>query len=650
LLTNPSAESRRLAVLIISNSEDSANSSVITIGKSEPASSDLAERDSVCELLSASNIQFDIISVKEITEHTLAGDDLINYVAVIITVPFSQFSDESVRLISAASQKLGISLVSSFDHADDRSKKMFGIESLGKKRLLKPLRIKIASWPGATGQKGMMINYGFLSGVPGIRSRGLNKLSWKLTWKKLTRLLRSMILPYFIAELMPEVTVIATDLKGNPVVWSYKYGIGINYYFSMQGTLILDKFNEMHRLVRSIIETNSGLGMASISLENTVALRLDDPGACCADYLNKGGVLSEEDWMALANLLEKTGIPLSVVYTPGWVDDGDRKGGRLFVDGLEIIKREPGALYDSCRVRYLRRGDHPCAYDHSAEYEGLRALAKKGLVEVHSHGLTHLAPDHRTWSSAKDRNKNAQWYHEFYHVKDRKVIEKEAQTNALSVSRDLILKDFGSLPLAFTPSGHRHGPDTDLLSFNAGYLLYSADYTGFYKKNLIIRNWKIRSVFLYLKNPSLFAVRSGYPFVGVVHDYEIKNGLDKFEKLIEKWTSGGVRKYLSMSTLIASLCSSMDARIDIGKSTLDLNIYMPTRPGDNKTFRELMGKEIPLKITWPDKMMPLDDKVNVSGGALLSSNQGSVNAITTLLIESAETPIIKVSLPFIKIQ
>jgi hypothetical protein len=382
--------------------------------------------------------------------------------------------------------------------------------------------------------------------------------------------------------------------------------------------------------------------MASVSLENTMILRLDDPGASSADYLDRGGILLKEDWADLGHLLRTRGIPLSVVYTPGWVDDGDNVKGKLFVEGRELVERKAGSVYDSSLVRYLTVRGEGRAYDHSSEFEGLKSLAQEGLIEVHSHGLTHLDTDHEAWASAEDKNSDTRWYHEFYHVKTGRPVERGEQSYALSTSKERILSHFGSRPLVFTPSGHRHGCDSDQLSIEAGYLLFYADYTAFLKKTFVIRNWKIRSVFLYLKNPSPFAARSGYPFIGVVHDYEIKDGLDRLNDLIEKWRVRGVTRFLSMNDLALSLCSTIDAQYDVEKSFLDLRLSLPTRPNAQDVFSELVGKKIQLKIILPDDTMPLGTPMSVSGGTLVSDNLDAESGIMTLLIESSESPTINI--------
>ena len=115
-------------------------------------------------------------------------------------------------------------------------------------------------------------------------------------------------------------------------------------------------------------------------------------------------------------------------------------------------------------------------------------------------------------------------------------------------------------PYAFTPSGHMHDRGCDILAHKAGYSLFSADYTGIAKDNLLIRNKKIVSLFLNFKEPTPFARESGYPVIGVVHDYEIKDDVANFVTIMDKWKQRGIQKFISLKDLIASLCATIESQ------------------------------------------------------------------------------------------
>jgi hypothetical protein len=197
----------------------------------------------------------------------------------------------------------------------------------------------------------------------------------------------------------------------------------------------------------------------------------------------------------------------------------------------------------------------------------------------------------------------------------------------------------------FTPSGHRHGPECDLLAHKAGYFLFSADYTGILKNNIIIRNWKIPSVFLYLKDPTSFASRSGYPFIGVVHDYEIKKGLDKFQEVIEKWRSTGIKNFVSMRDFTASLCIEVDAYYYAAESLMKIILTKPNYTTADIQTPDLRGAELHLRIVTPKGMVPVKNSILVSGATLVSSQFQNHNGDFGICLRLDNDPVAKITLP-----
>lgn len=638
--------SRRLAILLIIKNEKEPSSKYFTIGKNEPAISFRGEIENYCELLSGSNILFDIIEESKLKKSNFYNDNMIRYAAMILTVPFSNISNDVLSLIKEASFKLGISLITAYNQTDERSNGFFGIRSFRGKRILWPLKVKIKKWPNDAYTGDVIANYNLASGVLGIRKRGFRKLSITQSFKKGVRLLRSLIFPYFRVVLEPEAAVLVTNMKGTPLVWSYKFGKATNYYFALYKEIFLDKFNEMHRLVRSAIEENSGFGMAMVDLENTMVLRIDDPGACSADYLDRGGILEEDDWIELGELLQMREITASVMYTPGWVDDGDSRTGRLFLEGKKISKRESGKIYDSARVKYLRLNENYGQYNHESEYRGLKKLAEAGLVDVQSHGLTHLDPFHQSWAEAKDRHKNTSWYREFFYAVGNREVEDNLQLNAMIRSREKINELFGKVPCVITPSAHRQSSNSESLAFDSGFLIFSSDYTAILKGKDILRNWKIPSLFLCLKDPSPFASMAGYPFVGVIHDYEIKNnGLDHFQHIIDGWKAFGVKRFISFNELAISLCCSISAIFKESESRLDLFIDFCNNFYSKTLVSEFKGKKLILRITPPRNFIFSKEDILISGAGLHSINQSIQDNVAMILLTIEHKKNAEISLP-----
>lgn len=576
------------------------------------------------ELLTASNINFDIIAPDKISYDTFIIGDTIRYTSIIFTTPLSSLTDSVLSIINEVSYKLGISLISSYANVEQRSKSFFGIQTFRGKRYLWPLKIRIIRWPRDINKGEVVASYGLISGLPGVRKRGFRGLALKRTLAKFIKLFSNLFLPYIKVDLSPGADVFSTDLKGNPLAWSYKFGKGTNYYFALHGDLFLDRFNEMHRLVRTVIEANSGYGMVSVDLENTMILRLDDPGACSTDYLDNRKILEEEDWENIGRILEDMRIPLSVVYTPGWVDDGDIKSGALFIDDEKISDRKAGAIYDSGRVKYLYTKSGRATHDHISEFRGLKKLVEKGLVDVQSHGWTHLDSDHKGWSKAKSRNKDTGWYHEFYRMKTGKEANRDEQLQAMKFSREKIKDLFGQVPAVFTPSGHQQSPNSDLLAYTCRYLLFSSEFMGIFKENIAIRNWRIPSLFLYFKNPSNFAAKSGYPFVGVFHDYEIKqHGVDSLRDVIKGWQSRGIKRVISLTELATNLCISVVGYWSHKEKKFRIIISAPTSYGKEEAFSKSDEIKIWLRVIPPCEAKMFNDYLSIEGRNLTVVPQGA---------------------------
>jgi len=649
----PMSRNRRLAVLLVTSSI-SKEDNITTIGYARPLFSD-PEFVDYAELLSASNIPFDVIEHKEINYETFVENNFIKYAVVIITIPFHLFSDKQVSILKEVSYDSGVSLIASYTNTDRRSYSFFGINTYNGKSLLWPLKVKIVHWPTPPLEKGGMggferlssdeivVNYGLSSGLPGIRKRGFKKLSLKKSFIKILGLVRSSLLPYVRMKLEPGINVLAKSIKGVPLSWSSQFGKATNYYFALHGDLFLDQFNEMHRLVRAAIEANSGFGMVSADIESTMVLRIDDPGACSTAYLDSGSILEEEDWNDIGTFLRTKNISMSVMYTPEWIDHGDKKAGTLLIDNHEIKERKPGAIYDSALVRYLHLNGKEKTYDHQSEYRGLKRYSDEGLIDIHSHGLTHLVPDYDSWAKSGIENKDPKWYREFYHVKNDEKVDRGKQLYAMINSKKKIDSLFGVNSSVLAPSGHSHDEECDLLAYKSGYHMLSSDYTSYFRRDLVIRNWKIPGIFLYLKDPSPFSLKSGYPFIGIIHDYEIKEGIERFKNIINNWSSTGIKRIISLSDLTSLLCADISAVYSEKESNVEILIDLNGNVRESFRTKQPTSYKFSLRCIIPRNMTFSKNTLSISEGCLDSVTTN--NFVTTMNLTIKNRSIASIKLP-----
>jgi hypothetical protein len=178
----------------------------------------------------------------------------------------------------------------------------------------------------------------------------------------------------------------------------------------------------------------------------SMLLRMDDPGGAQSAYLGSwhSPQLSQATIKsALIDPLKAHGAKLGVAINPGypWIPDRSiRRSGTVdFVDPF------------GTRQNVI------------STWAGLRDGIAAGVLEVHSHGVTHMVPDLETpiagstnwWDgSITGEWADARWYREFYDTRREQEIDAATQRARLTQSSDWIATDFSARPLVFVPPGH----------------------------------------------------------------------------------------------------------------------------------------------------------------------------------------------------
>ena len=180
--------------------------------------------------------------------------------------------------------------------------------------------------------------------------------------------------------------------------------------------------------------------------EKTVVLRMDDPGSSQSAYF-QGWDYAQLDEAAIRDSilapLRARGARLGVAFCPGypWIPD-------------RSIRRS--AALDFIDPRGVRQ-------NIVSTRAGLLAGMSEGLIEVQSHGLTHMAPDlsmpppdGKSWwdGSWTVEWPDERWYREFRDERHGRDIDAAVQLELLRRSADWIADDFGRRPLVFIPGGH----------------------------------------------------------------------------------------------------------------------------------------------------------------------------------------------------
>jgi hypothetical protein len=183
----------------------------------------------------------------------------------------------------------------------------------------------------------------------------------------------------------------------------------------------------------------------------TVVLRMDDPGSAQSSYLT-GWDYPQLDESAIKNgilaPLREHGARLGIGFCPGfpWIPS------RSLRHSISVDFVDP-------------RGTRQNIVSSSV---GLRQGLLEGLLDIESHGLTHMLPDldtppkggTRWWTgSLASEWPDDRWYREFFDMRRDTEIGAAVQLSRLRQSADWIEQDFGRRPLVFIPGGHEISGD-----------------------------------------------------------------------------------------------------------------------------------------------------------------------------------------------
>jgi hypothetical protein len=178
----------------------------------------------------------------------------------------------------------------------------------------------------------------------------------------------------------------------------------------------------------------------------SVILRMDDPGSAQSAYLSSwqyGQLTRKQIRDHIIISLKKYNATLGVAFCPGyaWVPTKNIESS-INIDFIDSYGTRQNVM---------------------STYEGLLDGIKEEVIEMRSHGLTHMVPDLDTpipdstnwWQGTPNTEWAVEgWYREFYDSRRNQEIDDITQRKRLEMSADLIEKDFGIRPLIIIPGGH----------------------------------------------------------------------------------------------------------------------------------------------------------------------------------------------------
>lgn len=201
------------------------------------------------------------------------------------------------------------------------------------------------------------------------------------------------------------------------------------------------------------------------SWTKTIILTMDDMGNAQNAWLEHWhypALTAEQIRHSLIEPLQAHHAVLSLNIVPGFVDDAQRR----------IVPTWNQQFTDSFGTQQ----------DYVSTKKGLDQGIAQGVLEIESHGWTHMQPDLVSppgpwWGSPlMEERAEIGWYREFYDVRRGREIAAAEQKFHMEQSADWIEAEFGQFPLEFSTGGNgvSRSPDNNTwrLAAETGYGYY----------------------------------------------------------------------------------------------------------------------------------------------------------------------------------
>jgi hypothetical protein len=201
------------------------------------------------------------------------------------------------------------------------------------------------------------------------------------------------------------------------------------------------------------------------SWTKTIILTMDDMGNAqnvWLEHWHYPALSAEQIRHSMLEPLQAHHAILSLNIVPGFVDDAQHK----------IVPTWRQQFTDGFGTRQ----------DYVSTKKGLDEGVALGVLEIESHGWTHMQPDLDStpgpwWGSPlMDERAEMGWYREFYDVRRNHEISAAEQKFHMQQSADWIRNEFGQLPLEFSTGGNgiSRSPDNNTwrIAAEQGYGYY----------------------------------------------------------------------------------------------------------------------------------------------------------------------------------
>ena len=344
-------------------------------------------------------------------------------------------------------------------------------------------------------------------------------------------------------------------------------------FLSFHSSIARDHQHVFTAILKHLLIFESVHPVAWFEWENTMILRMDDPGSSQSVHDNSFHTtkLGEEEWDLIGKALTEKDARMSLAYVPAWTDDGDNSRGRLEIGG-HPVSRTAGYIYPSPLVTYRKNlaDGVTRVFDYEEEFRGIEKLRASRLAEVELHGYTHIHPDKQSWLNAGDRFENKMWFREFGKSAVSYISSQSDENHPLFQGIKAFQKSFHSPPSTLIFPGEEFTGNVLEKVAKSGINLVSSYYLGMRIGRQICWNQYVCSPYLDLANPSWF--EQELPVVGYFHDFDILNqGIQWFTQQLEKWQQAGAKYFIDFRELSSILDYSISISEDASQYQLTLH-------------------------------------------------------------------------------
>ena len=369
------------------------------------------------------------------------------------------------------------------------------------------------------------------------------------------------------------------------IVSSVNYGSGRIAAMSFQASLARDQSGYFTNILKHLLIFESLLPVVWYNWDNTMILRMDDPGSMETAYNNSYSCtkLVEADWIYIGNELKRRNAKISLGYVPAWVDDANELRSELVVEGKKV-KRIPGVVYPSRLVKFYVKNSIEGFrfFDYESEFLNIQKLIKENIVDVQLHGFTHLHPDRVSWANSSDRYTKTSWYREFGSEKINYLMANPSIEHPLVSGIKYFYETFQNFPNVLICPGDEFTNDVLIKTLETEITLVNSYYLGMRIGDHLC--WAQHVCTPYFDKPNSEWFDSGLPVIGYFHDFDICiKGREWFSEYLDEWIKAGAENIIDFSEVVSRLSQYISIKEQNDK--LIISVSASAKSSFNKPMR-----------------------------------------------------------------